>query len=279
MRGQVEYDIARILIENGADLESLNRRKQTPLHSFFSPLVLAVALKHASSLEEFPADARGMNLAHYFSWTNSSTPSDIQCLPCVSSILCHSDAEGRKPIHLAAQRGNIAVVEFLLSQTASPLNTLVDNDGNTLGHHAVLSVRALDVIRLLLSRGHRLEAQNRKGHTPLQHAACWGTAEAPSYLLELDPDSLTARDARGNDLLALARSAENERVETWLLSRYRKQLQEVRDGNRDHRVEPRQKESWEKVCRVLCMFLVPILVSSLLSVVIYGLSSLHLSHV
>ena len=225
VRRNVDYDIARILLENGADLESLNIRKQTPLHSFFSPLVSTLAQRHCSSLPVVSTDARGMNLAHYFSWSNSSVPSNFQHLPNETSFLNQLDTEGRKPHHLAAQRGNIVVLDYLLTRTTSPHDTLVDRSGNTLLHHAVLSIRAPDTIRLLLSRGFCLEAQNTQSHTPLQYAACWGTAEAVSFLLNLDPEDVIAQDAHGNDLLALARSGENRKVEKLLVTRYGELLQ------------------------------------------------------
>ena len=220
VRGNVDYNIARVLLENGADLESLNIRKQTPLHSFFSPLVLAVAQRHCSSLDILSTDARGMNLAHYFSWTNSSVPSDFQYLPSEASFLQSRDVEGRKPHHLAAQRGNKDVLDYLLTQTTGPHDTLADKSGNTLVHYAVFSTRAPDTIRLLLSRGLSLEAQNARGHTPLQHAACWGSVEALSFLLNIDPEGLIAQDNRGDNLLALARSVENKKVEMMLIARY-----------------------------------------------------------
>ena len=220
IRGNVDYDIVRILLDNGADLESLNIRKQTPLHSFFNPLVSAVARQHTSSFEILSADARGMSLAHYFSWTNSSVPADFQHLLGVVSFLHRPDAEGRTPLHLAAQRGNKVVLDYLLTQTTSPPNTLLDKGGNTLLHHAVLSIRAPDTIRLLLSQDFCLESRNVQGHTPLQHAACWGTTKAVSFLLDLDPEGITAQDARGNNLLALARLVENKKVEMMLVARY-----------------------------------------------------------
>jgi len=256
VRGNVDYDIARILLDNGADLESLNIRKQTPLHSFFSPLMLAVARRHASSFEILSTDARGMNLAHYFSWTNSSVPSDLQYLPSVASFLHRPDAEGRKPLHLAAQRGNTVVLDYLLKQTTSPYDTLVDNSDNTLLHHAVLSIRAPDTIRLLLSRDFCLEAQNAQGHTPLQHAACWGNAEALSFLLDLDPEGITAQDARGNNLLVLAQLVENEKVEMMLVTRYGELLRSNRPLiSRDRHCQLRRRKSRRKVYSIVCVLI------------------------
>ena len=266
IRGNVNYDIARILLDNGADLESLNIRKQTALHAFFSPLLSAVARRHTSSLEILSADARGMNLAHYFSWSNSSVPTDFQYLPSIASLLHRPDAEGRKPAHLAAQRGNTVVLDYLLGHHRSPFDTLVDDSGNTLLHHAVLSIRAPDTIRLLLSQGLCLEARNSRGHTPLQHAAYWGTQEAVSFLLDLDPAELAVKDARGYDLLELARLADNEKVEAVLVSRYGELLRARRPiCSQDRYFQSRRKSSLVDSKLIVCASIVLLLLATLLA--------------
>ena len=265
VREKVDYDVARTLIDNGADLESRNGRKQTPLHSFFNPLVGQIVPRHASSLEDFSADTRGMNLAHYFGWSKSSTPSDFQHLPDLPSLLNQSDSQGRKPVHLAVERGNLPVVEYLLSQSTSSKQSMVDFRGNTLMHFAVKSVRAPDTISLLLKHGLRLDVRNLKGHTPLQFAACFGTTEALSYLLDLDPSSIDVRDASGNDLLTLARRVENEINASWLLLRYGEDLQ-VEESNQmpSHGKRSILKGLREKAFWILCVLVAPTVAAFLL---------------
>ena len=259
MREKVDYDLARILIDNGADLESLNIRRQTPLHSFFNPLVLAVARRHVSSLEEVAADVRGMNLAHYFSWTNSSVPADFQCLPNVTSLLDCPDAEGRMPLHLAAQRGNIAVMQYLLMQGANTAQLPIDGKGNTPMHQAVLSIRAPDAIKLLLSHGFRLDVKNHKGHTPVQHGALWGTVEALTFLSEHEPAAMVIRDERGNSLIELAQQVENTKVEVWLRSQYGEHLLgSEANSTRVYKTSPWQKWTRREVGSILFMFILPV---------------------
>lgn len=220
VREKANYDVVRILLDNGADLESLNTRFQTPLHSFFSPLVAQIARRHASTIDHKPIDVRGMNLAHYFSWTNSSIPADFQCLSNLETLLDCRDAEGRTPLHLAAHRGNIAVMEYLLLQTSRSDHRLPDSKGNTAMHHAVLSVRAPDAIRLLLSQNFLLDARNHKGHTPTQHAARHGTVEALSFLIECSPALVTCQGTHDDGLLALAEGFDNVKVVAWLISKF-----------------------------------------------------------
>ena len=252
VREQVDYDVARILLDNGAELESLNTRFQTPLHSFFSPLVVQLARRHASTMEDMPTDVRGMNLAHYFSWTNSSVPADFQCLPNVRALLgCH-DADGRTPLHLAAHRGNIAVMEYLLSQSPSRDHALTDNKGNTTMHQAVLSVRAPDAIKLLLSHNFSLNVRNHKGHTPIQHAARYGTVEALSFLIERDPALVTCQDTHGHGLLALAEGFENKKVVAWLISKFGEQEPNIGINRPQCQGYGRTQKRWDRfgICSI-----------------------------
>jgi ankyrin repeat protein len=245
VREKADYDIARILLGNGAELESLNTRFQTPLHSFFSPLIVQLARSHASTMEDMPADVRGMNLVHYFSWTNSSVPADFQCLPNVRALLDCRDAEGRTPIHLAAHRGNIAVMKYLLSENTSRDYALPDNKGNTAMHQAVLSVRAPDAIKLLLSHKYRLDVRNHKGHTPIQHAARCGTVEALSFLIEHEPALITCQDTRGHGLLALAEGFENRKVVAWLISKFGEQVPNVSFNRPQYQGYGRTQMRWD----------------------------------
>jgi hypothetical protein len=168
-------------------------------------------------MEDISTDLRGMNLAHYFSWTNSSVPEDLQCLPNVRAFLNIRDNDGRTPLHLAAHRGNIAVMKYLLAE--SPSQDLLDNEGNTSMHHAMRSVRAPDAIKLLLSHNFALDVKNNKGHTPIQHAAGCGTVEALSYLIEYWPTYAVLADGQGHGLLRLAERFGNRKVVVWLITR------------------------------------------------------------
>ncbi len=166
------------------------------------------------------ADASGMSLAHYFSWTNTSSPADLQVLSNASTLLKARDAAGRTPLHFAAQRGNIPVMEYLLSQYDDPARMQPDREGNTPLHEAVQSSRAPAAIELLLAHGFLLEQRNKEGHTAAQHAVLWGTVDAVKTLLERDPGGSTAwRGRDGKGMLALARRTENLDVEAWLLGR------------------------------------------------------------
>ena len=220
MRAKASRDIARVLVDNGADIECLNRQSQTPLHSFFNPVVLELARQHSQCVDTISTDVRGMTLAHYFSWTNLSLPVDFQLFEHDDEILHARDATGRTPLHLASQRGNISVMSYLLSQLEGVNWARSDAAGNTPMHEAVKSSRAPEAIELLGKNKLSISSKNSEGHTPLQHAALWGTVAAISDLLSRDPMGIHSRDDRGRGLLALARETENENVASWLLENH-----------------------------------------------------------
>ena len=167
-------------------------------------------------MDAITIDANGMTLAHYFSWTSTSSPSDFQLLPKLNTLLKARDAKGRTPLHFAAQRGNIPVMEYLLSQYQDPARIQPDSEGNTPLHEAVQSSRATAAIHLLLEQGFCLEQRNHEGHAAVQHAALWGTVPAMRILLGRDPGAVAWRDKNGRGMDALARQTENVDVAAWL---------------------------------------------------------------
>ncbi|KAL8752838.1 MAG: hypothetical protein Q9199_005462 [Rusavskia elegans] len=219
VRAKADFNLARTLLNHGADIECLNNRKRTPFHAFFSPIISQLAQHCPDSMSAITTDTGGMTLAHYFSWTSTSSPTDFQVLPNVKMHLKARDGAGRTPLHFAAQRGNIPVMEYLLSQYQHAASMQPDNEGNTPLHEAVQSSRAPAALTLLLAHGFSLEQRNKEGHTAVQHAVLWGTVPATEMLFERDPRVLAWRGGERRGVLALARRTENVDVEEWLLGR------------------------------------------------------------
>jgi ankyrin repeat protein len=106
------------------------------------------------------------------------------------------DPFGRKPIHFAANAGNLEMVNYLLSQGADP-KTLT-NAGTSSLHYAALNGN-VDIIKLFLEKGIELDIQNNQSATPFYYAAMQGHAEAVTYLLDqgaaIDTKDQTGRTA------------------------------------------------------------------------------------
>ncbi|KAI4217657.1 MAG: hypothetical protein LQ351_000253 [Letrouitia transgressa] len=220
VRSKAEFNLVRILVNHGADVECLDTQKWTPFHAFFNPTVSQLAGHCTESMDAITMDANGMTLAHYFSWTNASSPSDFQVLPNLNTLLKARDVKGRTPLHFAAQRGNIPVMEYLLSQYQNPTCIQPNRERNTPLHEAVQSSRAPAAINLLREHGFSLEQRNNEGHAAVQHAALWGTVPAMRILMSRDPGAIAWRDKDERGIDALARQTENVEVAAWLETQF-----------------------------------------------------------
>ena len=72
-------------------------------------------------------------------------------------------------LHLAAQRGNIAVLEYILTHLDLNIN-IKDKIGRTPLHHAIESSRGLKTIVLLISHDADFSAKDDSRQTPNQVA-------------------------------------------------------------------------------------------------------------
>ena len=130
-----------------------------------------VLLAHAYLLDYSVRDGRGKTLLHHLAWS-SKTSREI--FEGVSARSGHTnnilDGEQRSVLHHAAQRGNIAVVEYILAHLDLNVNSK-DKVGRTPLHYAIESSRASTTIGLLVSNGAEISAQDDKGWSALHLAA------------------------------------------------------------------------------------------------------------
>jgi ankyrin repeat protein len=121
---------------------------------------------------------------------------DVQKLLAQGAKIGATDVLGRTPLHHAAIFGRAKVVEYLLDkgakiearmddrqsskQGATPLHCVVDHQMNE---------RDLDTLKVLLSRGAKVDAENSFGETPLHLAAFHAQVEAATLLLD-SPDRM-----------------------------------------------------------------------------------------
>jgi len=147
-------DLCKFLISKEADKDSLNINNYSPIH-------------YATKIECFPV----------FSYLYSLGAN------------IHSTVKGgRHLVHLAAENGNIELLEFLLNLGGSiDINIKDDKDYSAI-HIAVLSGN-LKFIKVLLEKGVNVNEMNYNGNTPLHIAAKKGKDEIIRFLIEhcIDP--------------------------------------------------------------------------------------------
>ncbi len=94
-------------------------------------------------------------------------------------------------LHIAAQRGWLENVRFLLSYGANP--DARDPDQGATPLHVCAEGNYVEVAETLLKAGADLHAKDRSGRTPLHTAAYWGAAEVVRLLVAHGAD-VHARD-------------------------------------------------------------------------------------
>ncbi|NWX15340.1 ANKR6 protein, partial [Aegotheles bennettii] len=107
---------------------------------------------------------------------------------------------GRTPLHLAAHKGHLHVVQVLLK---AGCDLDFQDDGDQTALHRAAVVGNTDVIAALIQEGCALDRQDKDGNTAL-HEACWhGFSQSAKVLVKAGANVL-AKNKAGNTPLHLA---------------------------------------------------------------------------
>ncbi|NXM24584.1 ANKR6 protein, partial [Oxyruncus cristatus] len=107
---------------------------------------------------------------------------------------------GRTPLHLAAHKGHLHVVQILLK---AGCDLDVQDDGDQTALHRAAVVGNTDIIATLIQEGCALDRQDKDGNTAL-HEACWhGFSQSAKVLVKAGANVL-AKNKAGNTPLHLA---------------------------------------------------------------------------
>uniref|UniRef100_A0A8C3LRZ7 Ankyrin repeat domain 6 n=1 Tax=Chrysolophus pictus TaxID=9089 RepID=A0A8C3LRZ7_CHRPC len=107
---------------------------------------------------------------------------------------------GRTPLHLAAHKGHLHVVQILLK---AGCDLDIQDDGDQTALHRAAVVGNTDVIASLIQEGCALDRQDKDGNTAL-HEACWhGFSQSAKVLVKAGANVL-AKNKAGNTPLHLA---------------------------------------------------------------------------
>ena len=116
---------------------------------------------------------------------------------------------GDPAIVIAAQRGNLQVLKFLLEKGAKP--DLYDRQTGKTALVAAAEIGEPAMIAILLSYEADVNLADRQGETPLMKAARVGSQESLQLLLEAGAD-IEATDYAGHTALWHARDARKRRI-------------------------------------------------------------------
>ncbi|XP_004404361.1 PREDICTED: ankyrin repeat domain-containing protein 6 isoform X2 [Odobenus rosmarus divergens] len=107
---------------------------------------------------------------------------------------------GRTPLHLAANKGHLSVVQILLK---AGCDLDVQDDGDQTALHRASVVGNTDVIAALIQEGCALDRQDKDGNTALHEASWHGFSQSAKLLVKAGANVL-AKNKAGNTALHLA---------------------------------------------------------------------------
>ncbi|NXA45328.1 ANKR6 protein, partial [Nothocercus julius] len=107
---------------------------------------------------------------------------------------------GRTPLHLAAHKGHVHVVQILLK---AGCDLDIQDDGDQTALHRAAVVGNTDVIATLIQEGCALDRQDKDGNTALHEASWHGFSHSARLLVKAGANVL-ARNKAGNTPLHLA---------------------------------------------------------------------------
>ncbi|RMC13257.1 hypothetical protein DUI87_10791 [Hirundo rustica rustica] len=112
----------------------------------------------------------------------------------------HKTKHGRTPLHLAAYKGHLHVVQVLLK---AGCDLDIQDDGDQTALHRAAVVGNTDIIATLIQEGCALDRQDKDGNTAL-HEACWhGFSQSAKVLVKAGANVL-AKNKAGDTCLHVA---------------------------------------------------------------------------
>ena len=168
--------IAKTLIDAGANVQARGNLGRTPLHNAANKAVAEVLLKHGAKVDQRDYGVR----LFFFGQSGDYAPAD-----------------GDMPLHTAASAGRADVVEFLIEKGADVNARARDRTAlsMTAGCHS-------DVVKVLLARGAIFDSSKSSG-SPLWDAVGGNQVKTVKRLLQAKADA-TMVDQHGWNLLHVA---------------------------------------------------------------------------
>lgn len=165
--------ITATLLQCGADVNALDTVCNTPL--LLANGVEVVKLLCSNGADVCVRNASGLTALHLAVMRRDADTVQV-LLDHGCQLSVRAKGNGFTPLHYAVGMGEIAIVNMLLSRFKAPAAELAVGcvDGNTVLHTAAIAKyfpSTLEIIRVLLEHGARVEQTNNDDWTPLHLAA------------------------------------------------------------------------------------------------------------
>ena len=205
----VIYEIVRVLIENGGNLDTHNSAGRTPLHQHFNPMMRHTLLVFEGLIELYSQGHDGMTIVHYYSASKTTRPEDLYRLIGKNlSSLAVKDHLGRSALTFAVMRGNTAVISWMLGLGVYSNSNLMNLTDVPLLHYAVYSKRT-ETLDILYEHFQNIYVKDHRGRSILHYAAWQDNEAALQKVVELGGiEMLFQVDSSGESPLTYAARVE-----------------------------------------------------------------------
>jgi ankyrin repeat protein len=188
-------EIAQLLIESGADLKKPNKFGETPL-AFAARTNARAVVEHAMAAGHSPDQRVGPSERPLLVWAaEGGAAGTAEVLINAGASVDHETTLGIAPIHAAAATPGAAnCLRVLLRAGASPNHPHGKTAWQPL--HFAAAAGVTENIEALLTDGAAIDAANAAGHTPLHVAVMTQNHETVVQLIDAGAD-LVVQDAEG----------------------------------------------------------------------------------
>ena len=173
-------DVARNLVEHGANAAAQDQFGSTPLHEASERGHLGLArflVEHGANAAA--QDQHGWAPLHQASqWSHLDV---ARFLVEHGANIAAQDQRGMTPLHQASQWGHLAVAQFLVEHGA---NAAAQDEGGLTLLHLALEYSHIDLARFLVEHGANAAAQDQRGRTPLHQASEQGHLDLAQFLVK-----------------------------------------------------------------------------------------------
>jgi ankyrin repeat protein len=197
-----------MLLANGCDLK-LNRCNYTPLHSAAATgRYEIVKILIEQGMEVNKKDYGGYTPLHWA--TQERHLNVINLLIEMGGEIESKDENGATPLYIAASEGYTEIVEYYIAKNANVDSTYGSpSDCTPLNIACVFN--NIDAVELLLKNKADIEAMDDEGRTPLFNAALRGNIDVVKLLLKYGANK-NVKDKKGKTIQDIRRSKIKEEI-------------------------------------------------------------------